>query len=184
MLNKKKGQSDGIFQNLPEFFKNFKGKIIMSSDIKLINFSGLKVAIIGADQLTVTNLDHILDHADFVKVFQISPSHILPQTEKGIQKLISHPLIIKNRRLFNNRIKSMLAIRFLESQVPEQWMKRQLMPNSASKNKDFLKSDHYYKALQRSNCKLITWPVVKITDNAVQSMEGIEHLVDVIITTY
>jgi hypothetical protein len=32
--------------------------------------------------------------------------------------------------------------------------------------------------------KLITWPVVKITDQGVQSMEGIEHLVDVIITTF
>jgi len=38
--------------------------------------------------------------------------------------------------------------------------------------------------LQRKNCNLITWPVVKITEQAIQSMEGIEHLVDMIITTY
>lgn len=173
-----------IFQNLPKFFQNFTGKIISSSDIKVSDLKGLKVAIIGADQLTVTHLDRILNEAEFVKVFQISPIFILPQTEKGIQKLISHPLIIKNRRLFNHRVKSMLAIRYLDTQVQEQWLKRQLMPNSADKTKTFLKSDTYYSALQHPNCKLITWPVVKITDNAVQSMEGIEHLVDVIITTY
>ena len=98
--------------------------------------------------------------------------------------MISHPLIIKNRRLFNNRVKSLLAIRYLDSQVQEQWLKRQLMPNSAAENKVFLKSDTYYTALQRQNCKLMTWPIVKITNHAVQSMEGVEHLADVIITTY
>ena len=67
------------------------------------------------NQLTVTHLSHVLNSAEFVKVFQIIPSFILPQTEKGVQKLISHPLIIKNRRLFNHRVKSMLAIRYLES---------------------------------------------------------------------
>ncbi|MGR2921794.1 flavoprotein [Acinetobacter sp. 1125_18A] len=184
MLDRKKSQNEGFFQNQPEFLKHYKGKIIASAEIKLTDFTGLNVAIIGANQLTVTHLGHVLNSAEFVKVFQITPAFILPQTEKGVQKLISHPLIIKNRRLFNHRVKSMLAIRYLESQVQEQWLKRQLMPNSALKSKVFLKSDTYYTALQRKNCKLITWPVVKITENAVQSMEGIEHLVDVIITTY
>lgn len=184
MLDRKKNGNEGFFQNLPDFFTHYKGKIIPSSDIKLNDFTGQKVAIIGANQLTVTSLNLILNSAEFVKVFQITPAFILPQTEKGIHKLITHPLIIKNRRLFNNRVKSMLAIRHLDSQVQEQWLKRQLTPNSALKDKTFFKSDTYYTALQRNNCKLVTWPVVKITENAVQSMEGIEHLVDVIITTY
>ena len=184
MLDRNKSQTEGFFQNLPEFFKCYKGKYIASSEIKMTDFSGLKVAIIGADQLTVTHLDHILNSAEFVKVFQIAPAFILPQTEKGVQKLVSHPLIIKNRRLFNQRVKSMLSIRFLESQVQEQWLKRQLMPNSAAKTKVFFKSDSYYKALQRNNCQLITWPIVKITENAIQSMDGVEHFADLMISTY
>ena len=184
MLDRKKSQNEGFFQNQPEFFKHYKGKIIASTEIKLTDFTGLNVAIIGANQLTVTHLGHVLNSAEFVKVFQITPAFILPQTEKGIHRLISHPLIIKNRRLFNNRVKSLLAIRYLDSQVQEQWLKRQLMPNSADENKVFLKSDTYYTALQRQNCKLMTWPIVKINNHAVQSMEGIEHLADVIVTTY
>ena len=184
MLNRNKSENEGFFQNLPDFFKHYKGKIIAASEIKLNDFTGQKVAIIGANQLTVTHLSDILNSAELVKVFQITPAFIIPQTEKGIQKLISHPLIIKNRRLFNQRVKSMLAIRYLESQVQEQWLKRQLTPNLAEKNKIFFKSDTFYSAIQRKNCKLITWPIVKITENTVQSMEGIEHLVDVIITTY
>lgn len=184
MLKGNTSKTDGFFQNQAEFFKDFKSKTIVSKDIKLTDFSGLKVAVIGTDQHTVSNLEYIVQNAEFVKVFQISPVFILPQTEKGIQKLISHPLIIKNRRLFNHRVKSMLAIRYLDAQVKEQWLKRQLMPNCATKNKLFLKSDSYYAALQRDTIQLITWPVVKITENAIQSMENIEHFVDVIITTY
>lgn len=184
MVNKKKDPLDGFFQNTPDFFQKFKGKIVSSEDIKHFNFSNLNVAIVGANQKTVTHLEQICSHAKLVKIFQITPHFILPHTEKAIHKLLSHPLIIKNRRLFNNRVKSLLAIRYLESQLKDNWLKRQLMPNSASENKVFFKSDTYYAALQRENCKLITWPVVKITEQAVQSMEGIEHLVDVIITTY
>ena len=184
MVNKKKDPLDGFFQNTPDFFQKFKGKIVSSEDIKQFDFSSLNVAIVGANQRTVTHLDQICSHAQSVKIFQITPHFILPHTEKGIHKLLSHPLIIKNRRLFNNRVKSLLAIRYLDSQLKDNWLKRQLMPNSASENKVFFKSDTYYAALQRENCKLITWPVVKITEQAVQSMEGIEHLVDIIITTY
>ena len=184
MANKKIATSEGFFQNTPEYFQVYKGKIISAEDIKTTDLTGLKVAVIGANQLTVTLLNQILKQAEYVKVLQIAPHFVLPQTENTIQKMIDHPLISKNRRLFNNRIKSLLAIRYLESQVSNIWLKRQLMPNSAAEKKVFFKSDSYYSALQKPNCKLITWPVVKITENAVQSMEGIEHLVDVIITTY
>ena len=184
-MNKEKMKNkDVFFENSPDHFEKYQGKLISASEIKQTDFSGLRVAIIGANQLSVTHLDLICQSAEFVKVFQIRSHFVLPHTEKGIQRLISHPLLVKNRRLFNNRVKSLLAIRYLESQVADVWLRRQLMPNSASERKVFLKSDTYYSALQNSNCKLITWPVVKITEDAIQSMEGIEHLVDVIVQTY
>lgn len=184
MKKRNKAHTDSFFHNEAEYFSNFKGKIISAEDIKQTDFSGLKVAIIGANQMSVSHLDVVCQNALFVKVFQMTPHFVLPHTEKGIQKIIAHPLIAKNKRLFNQRIKTTLAIRYLDSQISDTWLKRQLMPNPASSQKIFFKSDHYYSALQRENCKLITWPVVKITENAVQSMEGIEHLVDIIITTY
>ena len=183
-MSKQKQQQDSFFHNSAEYFQEFQGKIIAADQIKIANFSGLNVAVIGANQLTISHLALLIKQAQFVKVFQIKPHFVLPQTENAIQKIIAHPLISKNRHLFNNRVKSLLAIRYLESQVSNTWMKRQLMPNSATEKKVFFKSDTYYSALQKGNCNLITWPIVKITKNAVQSMEGIEHLVDVIITTY
>ena len=69
-------------------------------------------------------------------VFQITPHFILPHSQMGTHKLITHPLI-KNRRLFNNRVKSILALRFLETQVNEPWLKRLLTPNTATTKKYF-----------------------------------------------
>lgn len=184
MKKRNKDHTDAFFQNMPEHFKHYTGKIIATEDIKLHDFTDLKVAIIGANQLSVSLLEQICQKAQFVKVFQMAPHFVLPHTEKGVQRLVHHPLMIKNRRLFSNRIKSLLAIRYLESEVSDTWLKRQLMPNSAIEKKIFFKSDHYYAALQRENCKLITWPIVKISKDAIQSMEGVEHIVDLIITTY
>lgn len=183
MSTAKKELKNAIFQNNEHFFKNFRGQIIASEDIKMHNFSKQRVAIIGANQHTVTHLNQFIEIAESVKVFQLHAHFVLPNHAVGVQKIL-HPLLMKNRHLLNQRIKSTLALRYLDSQVKNTWLKRQLTPNTADQHQIFLKSDHYYAALQHEKCKLITWPVVQITDQGVQSMEGIEHLVDVIITTF
>lgn len=177
-------QQDSLFQNTVEHFNRYMGTIISSKSIKETDFSGLSVAIIGLNQMAVSQLDAISQHARSVKVFQMTPAFVLPHTERAINRLISHPLIIKNRRLFNNRVKSLLAVRFLDAQIQDTWLKRQLTPNFAQEKKVFFKSDTYYTALQRENCHLITWPIVKVTAHAIQSMEGSEHFADIVITTF
>ena len=184
MSTKSIKQLDSFFQNSAEHFNRYMGNIISSKSIKETNFSGLNVVIVGLNQMAVSQLDAICQHAQSVKVFQMTPAFVLPHTERAINRLVSHPLIIKNRRLFNNRVKSLLAVRYLDSQVQDIWLKRQLTPNFALEKKVFLKSDTYYTALQRENCHLITWPVMKVTEQAIQSMEGSEHFADIVITTF
>jgi len=171
------------FKNIPQDFEDFTGQIISSTSIKEFDFSHSSVAIIGTNQDTVTHLEKICQQAKFITVFQITPHFILPHSQMGTNKLITHPLIIKNRRLFNNRIKSLLALRFLDTQVSETWLKRLLTPNIATTKKVFFKSDSYYAALQKTNCKLQTWPIVKVTNTSIHSMDGTEYPIDVIIRT-
>lgn len=172
-----------IFQNTSQDFEDFTGQVISSTSIKEFDFSHSSVAIIGTNQDTVSHLEKICQQAKFVTVFQITPHFILPHSQMGTNKLITHPLIIKNRRLFNNRVKSLLALRFLDTQVSETWLKRLLTPNMATAKKVFFKSDSYYAALQKSNCKLQTWPIVKVNHKSIHSMDGIEQPVDIIIRT-
>jgi hypothetical protein len=174
----------GIFENHPENFQQFTGVKVPSLALLDQDFSNQDIAIIGTDQFTVSQLDKITRQARSVKVFQIKPAFVLPRTDRILQRLIHHPLISKNRRLFNNRVKSLLSLRFLENEVQNVWLKRQLMPNLAKYQKKYLKSDHYYAALQRENCQLITWPILKITGNTITCINGDQYQVDLIVHTF
>lgn len=99
------------------------------------------------------------------------------------RRAVQHPLLMKNKRLLNTRIKSILALRFLDNQIQDRWLKRQLTPNLAQENKVFLKSDDYYHALQQTNCQLITWPIKRITTDTIECVDGSLFPVDLIITT-
>ena len=170
-----------IFNNTAEDLEHFQGTIVSSEQIKSYDFKDQKIAIIGIDQHIVSELHHLCQIADNIMVYQIKPQFVLPRTERLLNKLIQHPLIAKNRRLFTNRVKSILALRFLEDQVPNHWLRHLLSPNTAIQNKVFLKSDHYYAALQQPNCILNTWPIIKIQDFKITALDDHTYECDLII---
>ncbi|MCO8067961.1 flavoprotein [Acinetobacter schindleri] len=174
----------GIFQNNPEHFKSFNGTKVDSAALKDMDFQDLNVAVIGLDQFSVSHLDRICQQAASVKVFQIEPQFVMPSTSRTLQRVLNHPLISKNKNLISNRIKGLLSLRFLEQQVKNPWLRRQLMPNLATSNRHYFKSDSFYIALQRENCQLITWPILKISDHAIHCIHGENYPVDVIIQTF
>ena len=116
-MSTKQDPHAGIFENRPEHFQQFTGIKAPSSELLELDYADKDIAIIGTDQFTVSQLDKISQHARSVKVFQINPAFVLPGSDRILQRIINHPLIGKNRRLFNNRIKSLLSLRFLENQV-------------------------------------------------------------------
>lgn len=184
MNDRKHKQQDAFFQNTPEYFQKFTGPVQHAETLDLAALQHLDVAIIGSHQNTIAQLHAICAQANRVQVFQIEPPFILPETEKGIHRLISHPILSKNRRLLSQRIKAILAIRFLESQVKDHWLCSQLMPNSAMQKKVFYKSDEFYQALQLDNCQLITWPITKIEHQNIHTIDRQNHHADVIIQTF
>ena len=175
--------SSHIFQHRPHDYADFSGQLLSSEQFNLELGIQKRIAIIGLDQKTVASLEKLRKAAQSIQVFQIQPAFILPQSEIKYSRAVQHPLLLKNKRLLNNRIKSILALRFLDSQIQDNWLKRQLTPNIALENKVFLKSDDYYHALQQANCQLITWPIKKISANAIECVDGSIFPIDVIITT-
>jgi len=181
MATFKQDASHHAFRNAAQDFQAFQGALVQSTAMKDFDFSGKNVAILSIDQDSASLLAEVCNQAAQVAVFQLHPHFVLPKTERFMQKLIQHPLVIKNRRLFNNRIKSLLALRFLEDQVKDTWLKHLLMPNTAIQHKVFLKSDHYYASLQRANCTLVTWPIVKVHSHGIQAINGHIYPCDVIV---
>ncbi|WP_067702110.1 hypothetical protein [Nocardia jejuensis] len=66
----------------------------------------------------------------------------------------------------------------LRVQVRDPWQRRKLTPDTAT---GVRLHNHYYRALERRNCRLVTWPIARIAPLGVRTVDGIEHRVDCII---
>lgn len=149
-------------QHHAPYSPRFQGKMIASQQISTFNYVQQHVAIIGNDQNIATQLFNIARQAKKVTIFQQYPIPILPKNKKILSPLIRYPRIHKNKRLFNQQINRVLALHFLENEVPNVWLRRQLTANFVRSKDYFLRSDDYYFALQLEQCRLMTWPISHI----------------------
>jgi len=79
------------------------------------------------------------------------------------------------------RVVERISAAFLKQQVSDPWLRRQLTPDFRIGCKRVLMSSEYYPALQKPNCKLITWPIATISPKGIRTAEGVEHQVDCIV---
>ncbi|WP_410211795.1 flavin-containing monooxygenase [Aquirhabdus sp.] len=184
--------------------ESFKGKKIHSANWDHnYQIEGKRVAVIGTGASAIQIIPELVKTAEFVKVFQRTPGWVtprpdyktpewnkiifrkLPATQTAMRKALywTHEsmalAVIWNSPL--TKVAEQLAKSHLKRQVKDVWLRRQLTPDFKIGCKRVLVSNDYYPALQQPNCKLITWPIVKITENGIQTMEGVEHVVDCIV---
>ncbi len=184
--------------------ENFKGKKIHSANWDhSYDLKAKRIAVVGTGASGIQIIPELVKTAEFVKVFQRTPAWVVPRpdyvtpqwhktlfqkipvAQTALRKALYYAhesmalAVIWNSPL--TKVAEQLARSHLKRQVQDRWLRRQLSPDFAIGCKRVLVSNDYYPALQKQNCKLITWPIVKITENGVQSMEGVEHLVDCIV---
>lgn len=183
---------------------DYKGKKIHSAAWDHdYDFVGKRVAVIGTGASAIQIIPELIKTAAHVKVFQRTPAWVVPRPDYKTpewHKLVFRKLPVAQKALRQalfwthesmalaviwssplTAVAQMLASGHLKRQVPDRWLRRQLTPDFKLGCKRVLVSNDYYPALQQPNCKLITWPIVKITENGIQTMEGVEHLVDCIV---
>lgn len=182
----------------------FKGKKIHSAQWDHdYDLTGKRVAVIGTGASGIQIIPELVKQAEFVKVFQRTPAWVVPRPDfrtpewhKAIFRKLPVAQTAMRKALYwthesmalaviwsspLTRVAEQLARNHLHRQVKDAWLRRQLTPDFTIGCKRVLVSNDYYPALQQANCKLITWPIVKITEHGVQTMEGVEHLVDCIV---
>ncbi|MEZ0340125.1 flavin-containing monooxygenase [Mycobacterium sp. pV006] len=167
------------------------------------DFSGKRVAVIGTGASAVQIVPELVKSAQFVKVFQRTPGWVLPR--------IDAPLPAPARALFAkvpftqdllrqalywgheagaaglvwdtpiSRLFAEVGKAHLRAQVKDPWLRRQLTPDFTPGCKRTLVSGDYYPALQRDNCKLITWPIATLSPAGIRTSDGIEHHLDAIV---
>ncbi|WP_280398636.1 flavin-containing monooxygenase [Nocardia carnea] len=167
------------------------------------DFTGKRVAVIGTGASAVQIIPELVRKAEFVKVFQRTPGWVLPRINRrtgGLVKEIYRQVpgaetlarqawfyghesvalgVVWNTPL--TRVVELAGRAQLRRQVRDPWLRRQLTPEFRAGCKRLLMSDDYYPALQRANCKLITWPIARIAPDGIRTAEGIEHRADCLV---
>ncbi|MET8648894.1 flavin-containing monooxygenase [Nocardia aurea] len=167
------------------------------------DFTGKRVAVVGTGASAVQIIPELVKKAASVTVFQRTPGWVLPRVNRRTTPLtkqlyrhvpgaetLSRQLwfyghesvalgVVWNTPL--TRVVEMVGKAQLRRQVKDPWLRRQLTPDFRAGCKRLLMTDDYYPALQRDNCKLITWPIARISEQGIRTAEGIEHRADCLV---
>ena len=147
----------------------FEGKTIHSArwDHEY-DFTGKKVAVVGTGASAVQIVPELVKAAESVKVFQRTAGWVLPRYNTATADWLT-------------RLVETVSRANLRAQVKDPWLRRQLTPDFSAGCKRLLMTSDYYPALQADNCKLVTWPIARLSPNGIRTVEGIEHQFDAIV---
>lgn len=167
------------------------------------DFTGKRVAVIGTGASAVQIVPELVKEAQFVKVFQRTPGWVLPRLDiatpgRAQEMFTKVPVVQRLARkalywgheasatalVWESPLSSLVARlgkAHLHRQVKDPWLRRQLTPDFTPGCKRMLISSDYYPALQRDNCKLISWPIATMSPAGIRTSDGIEHHFDAIV---
>ncbi|UGT43864.1 NAD(P)/FAD-dependent oxidoreductase [Nocardia yamanashiensis] len=167
------------------------------------DFAGKKVAVVGTGASAVQIIPELVERAASVKVFQRTPGWVLPRlnrrtnpvTKQLYRQVPAAQSLAREAWFWGHesvalgvvwntpltRVVERISLLHLRSQVRDPWLRRQLTPDFRAGCKRLLMSSDYYPALQRENCKLITWPIAELSPHGIRTAEGIEHRFDCIV---
>ncbi|MCW2855272.1 MAG: hapE 2 [Marmoricola sp.] len=167
------------------------------------DFAGKSVAVIGTGASAVQIIPELVKVAGSVKVFQRTPGWVMPRvdlvTPEAVKQVFERlPIAQQAARtalfvaheaaatglVWNTPITSVIQQAgklHIRMTVKDKWLRRQLTPDFRAGCKRMLMSSDYYPALQAENCKLITWPIAKITPRGLQTCDALQHEVDAIV---
>ena len=167
------------------------------------DFAGKRVAVVGTGASGVQIIPELVKTAGSVKVFQRTPGWVLPRINRstsGWLKRLYRELPVAESLTRAawfwghesvavgvvwdtpfTRLVEALSRANLRMQVKDSWLRRQLTPDFSAGCKRLLMSSDYYPALQADNCKLVTWPIARLSPKGIRTVEGIEHQFDAIV---
>ena len=161
--------------------EEYRGRVIRAADWDASAVSSPDhVAIIGTSANALRIIPELVRAAASVKVFQPTPTWVLPRTEgapPAVARAAFALVPAKRRRAVVRRV----ALQHLKRQVRDPWLRRQLTPARCARSMPPLISSDFYPALQQPNCKLITWPIATLSPDGIRTSDGVEHKVDCIV---
>ena len=191
--------------SIPDFAgrEDFAGRAFHSANWPLdLNLAGLRVASIGNAASAIQYISEIAPSVAHLTVFQRSPNWIVPRGDRpysdeeleryrdvGVFRADRDHLFAWRETTFMRMHAGSDEARELESlarahvaaQVPDPALRAKLTPDFPLGCKRVLRSDDYFPALMRGNVDLETNAIARILPHAIETADGVEHPVDVII---
>jgi cation diffusion facilitator CzcD-associated flavoprotein CzcO len=168
-----------------------------------VDLTGKQVVSIGAAASAVQYVPHVAEQAEKLTVLQRSANYILPRNQKIFseaerEEFREDPETFETlrREIHEMREAGFARVRHatgeqaigvaearahLEAQVSDPELRQKLTPDYEFGCKRILRSDDYYPAVSRSNVDLVTEAISHVTEDAVVTIDGVEHAADVII---
>jgi cation diffusion facilitator CzcD-associated flavoprotein CzcO len=143
---------------------DYDGLLLRNGQWRGRAFTGERVAVIAPGREAAVIVPEVVLTARSVKVFQTEPDWLLPL-------LVPLP----------GSLRTPAARLHLRLAVGDPWLRRRLTPHGRFHHRGPRVDSGYYRALQRENCRLISWPIYALVPGGIRSAEGIEHHVDCII---
>lgn len=184
--------------------ERYAGKMIHSArwdhDYEMV---GKKVAVVGTGASAVQIIPELVKQVAHLTVFQRTPGWVLPRVDletpewnKSLFRAVPGAQRMTRQALYGlheamalaliwqsplTAVAEKVARMHLHHQVKDRWTRRQLTPDFRIGCKRVLMTNDYYPALQQPNCKLITWPIVHMTERGIRSVEGVDHQFDCVV---
>ncbi|NPT56006.1 flavin-containing monooxygenase [Paraburkholderia elongata] len=168
------------------------------------SLAGKRVAVVGTGASAIQFVPAIADQVQSLTVFQRSPAYILPRPDRPYrawQKALFRwaPWTTKlhrtwiytryeSRALAFTRFKGLMKAavgkpfrKLLFKQVPDAARRAQLTPDYPIGCKRILLSSEYLASMSKPNVQLITEGIRRITEDGIETVDGVHHQVDAII---
>jgi cation diffusion facilitator CzcD-associated flavoprotein CzcO len=168
-----------------------------------VDLAGKRVASIGAAASAVQYVPEIAPHVGQLTVFQRSANYILPRdqivfSEQQLEAFRREPTLYEQSRDEIHQMRESSFARLLhdssaqqgaidearahrEAQIHDPILRLKLTPDYEYGCKRVLRSDDYYPALQRDNVELVTEGIDRVTENGIETVDGVLREFDVII---
>lgn len=182
----------------------FKGKAIHAArwDSNL-DLKGKRVGVIGSGASAIQVVPNIADEVADLKVFQRTPSWVLPKHNRAYSKSdhrqwIKHPWKQKAQRLGLYwmmeaalpaimwypqmlRVGEMLHKRSLNKHIKDKNLRDKLTPDYKVGCKRTLVSDDWFPTFAKDHVHLVTDGIQAISENGIETTDGSKHELDIII---
>ena len=183
----------------------FRGTITSARDVRSAAIGAHEVVgCFGTDGAMVRAVQSLVGRGCTVKVFEDRPRAIVAEVRLGAAPRLSvllssaagavrsglraaQPLpVVAPVRHGLAALASSLEVRAAGThrrrQLRDPWLRRQMTPDRWD-GRTPLRSDGYYRALDRPNCELVSWPIAAFRPSGVRTCDGLEHRLDRIVVS-